>query len=124
METDYHAIGVRLIPKLHLNKVYYHSDIDSSYRITYINELAIFDNEGWQIGSFAESASLLTTRTHSHVNWCALLFNRISLVYLLFYLKILNRKPLFSWLYCFFSFESVHTLIALRSASVALRKFL
>ena len=46
METDYHAIGVRLIPKLHLNKVYYHSDIDSSYRITYINELAIFDNEG------------------------------------------------------------------------------
>lgn len=58
METDYHAIGVRLIPKLHLNKVYYHSDIDSSYRITYINELAIFDNEGWQIGSFAESASL------------------------------------------------------------------
>ena len=59
METDYHAIGVRLIPKLHLNKVYYHSDIDSSYRITYINELAIFDNEGWQIGSYAESASPL-----------------------------------------------------------------
>ena len=82
------------------------------------------NKQGWQIGSFAESASLLTTRTHSHVNWCALLFNRISLVYLLFYLNILNRKPLFSWLYCFFSFESVHTLIAFRSASVALRKFL
>ena len=65
METDYHAIGVRLIPKLHLNKVYYHSDIDSSYRITYINELAIFDNEGNmyslddEIGSYAESASPL-----------------------------------------------------------------
>lgn len=63
METDYHAIGVRLIPKLHLNKVYYHSDIDSSYRITYINELAIFDNEGWQIGSYAESASLFNHPT-------------------------------------------------------------
>lgn len=77
METDYHAIGVRLIPKLHLNKVYYHSDIDSSYRITYINELAIFDNEGWQIGSYAESASLLTPE-HIHMQTGVLFYLIVS----------------------------------------------
>lgn len=67
METDYHAIGVRLIPKLHLNKVYYHSDIDSSYRITYINELAIFDNEGWQFDSKARNCQPVKSPEHIYV---------------------------------------------------------